>query len=231
MSSIYLVRHAQASFGADDYDQLSEKGHEQARILGAVLRERIPQRALVFTGSQRRHKETAAGCLEAMGEASSPMHELRGFDEFDHNELLARLDPRYADRAQLVADIMAGDDPRKTFHQIFTRAVARWTSRAHDAEYTEPWPEFRRRVRAALDEVTTSLQPHQNALIFTSGGPISAICEELLHLPDSEAFRISWLLVNCSVTKLLLRRSGLSLSTLNEHAHFEGKQSEYLTYR
>ena len=34
MSELYLVRHAQASFGADNYDQLSDHGHQQSRWLG-----------------------------------------------------------------------------------------------------------------------------------------------------------------------------------------------------
>src|SRR5690606_40460973 len=34
MPLILLVRHAQASFGTDDYDRLSELGRQQARWLG-----------------------------------------------------------------------------------------------------------------------------------------------------------------------------------------------------
>ncbi|WP_164030788.1 histidine phosphatase family protein, partial [Serratia marcescens] len=38
MGSIYLIRHGQASFGADDYDVLSPTGIRQAEILGDHLR-------------------------------------------------------------------------------------------------------------------------------------------------------------------------------------------------
>ena len=37
MGSMYLVRHAQASFGTDDYDRLTETGFTQARLLGAYF--------------------------------------------------------------------------------------------------------------------------------------------------------------------------------------------------
>ncbi len=40
MGTLYLVRHGQASFGADDYDQLSARGMEQAERLGQYWRER-----------------------------------------------------------------------------------------------------------------------------------------------------------------------------------------------
>ena len=39
MAELYLVRHAQASFGTDDYDRLSQLGHRQSRWLGEYLAE------------------------------------------------------------------------------------------------------------------------------------------------------------------------------------------------
>jgi len=40
MGTLYLVRHGQASFGAADYDNLSELGHKQSARLGEYWRER-----------------------------------------------------------------------------------------------------------------------------------------------------------------------------------------------
>ena len=34
MTTIYFIRHGQASFGAESYDQLSPNGELQAKILG-----------------------------------------------------------------------------------------------------------------------------------------------------------------------------------------------------
>ena len=34
MSVLLLVRHGQASWGSADYDVLSDRGHEQSRLLG-----------------------------------------------------------------------------------------------------------------------------------------------------------------------------------------------------
>lgn len=34
MTTIYLIRHGQASFGAKSYDQLSPNGELQAKLLG-----------------------------------------------------------------------------------------------------------------------------------------------------------------------------------------------------
>jgi len=37
MGELYLIRHAQASFGAEDYDKLSVLGCEQSVALGNAL--------------------------------------------------------------------------------------------------------------------------------------------------------------------------------------------------
>ena len=37
MSRLFLIRHAQASFLSENYDQLSDHGIDQAKILGESL--------------------------------------------------------------------------------------------------------------------------------------------------------------------------------------------------
>src|SRR4029450_1607156 len=63
MAVAYLVRHGQASFGAADYDVLSEAGRAQSAVLGAELARRgvVPDR--VVTGSSARARETPAVAL------------------------------------------------------------------------------------------------------------------------------------------------------------------------
>jgi broad specificity phosphatase PhoE len=64
MGMIYVVRHAQAAFGADDYDRLTRTGFEQARLLGAYFGLRQIRFDAVYTGSLRRHAETAQGIFD-----------------------------------------------------------------------------------------------------------------------------------------------------------------------
>lgn len=232
MIALHLVRHGQASFAAADYDQLSPLGVAQARRLGEALRARGTRVDAVFTGTLRRHRQTAEACLAAAGLAAPPPRALSGLDEVDHAELLVRLDPRYAERAAIAADVAArGGPPDRAFQALFADAFARWIGGGHDGEYTVSWPAFRRRAEAALEELLRSLAPSATALAFTSGGPITAICLALLGLPDREAPRIAWTLVNTGVTKVLHGRSGTRLSTLNEHAHLEGGGERLITYR
>lgn len=230
MGAIYLIRHGQASFGKSEYDALSQVGIEQSRILGDALRERAPKVDAVFCATQRRHRETAEACLRAYGYAAAPQ-EIADMNEYDHDEIIERYEPRYADRQAMFAELSQSGDLRRAFQEMFTRAVARWVSGQHDAEYRESWPTFRARCMRALDHMVSALGASKTALVFTSGGPISALAQTLLRIPDAYAFQINWTLVNCGVTKLIYSERGKYLLTLNEHAHFEGERRSLTTYR
>ena len=66
MGTLYLVRHGQASFGADDYDVLSARGREQAVRLGEYWRARGMAFDAVITGTLRRHTQTLEGIAEGL---------------------------------------------------------------------------------------------------------------------------------------------------------------------
>ncbi|RKH62885.1 histidine phosphatase family protein [Corallococcus llansteffanensis] len=230
MGVIYLVRHGQASFGAADYDKLSELGVEQARVLGESLRSRLPRVDVVVTGTMLRHRETAAACLQALGVEVEPRR-MAGFDEFDHEEVVVRHMPRYADAGVLREELATTRDPRRAFQELFTQAVARWVQGGHDGEYKESWAGFKARCLEAMNALVATLGPSKTALVFTSGGPITAVSQELLGIPDEHAFRTNWTLANCGMTKVLYSERGRYLSTLNEHGHFEGEHRALITYR
>ena len=63
MGSIYLIRHGQASFGADDYDVLSPTGIRQAEILGDHLLNLGVRFDRVLSGGLRRQQHTARAYL------------------------------------------------------------------------------------------------------------------------------------------------------------------------
>lgn len=230
MGAIYLVRHGQASFGKADYDKLSETGVEQALVLGKALRARVTQLDGAFAGAMHRHRQTAEHCLSTFGQPA----ELRinaGFNEFDHEEVVQRFKPAYANRLFMMADLARTLNPRRAFQQVFEQAVARWLGGEFDHEYAESWPAFQSRCVQALNDTVHELGPSKTALVFTSGGTITAICQHLLKIPDEHAFRLNHTLANAGVTKVIYGERGVYLSTVNEHAHFEGAHRELITYR
>jgi broad specificity phosphatase PhoE len=230
VGAIYLIRHGQASFGSNDYDQLSPVGHEQGRVLGASLKARGVVPDLVISGSMKRHQETAINCLETLG-CQLPMALHQGVNEFNHENVIEVAEPRYVDKLVMMGDMAASGDPRRMFQRFFQGAVTRWVEGAHAHEYAESWADFRARCVAALDDIVKQSPPKGTTLVFTSGGTISVICAHLLGLSDAQAFTINWTLANAGVTKLLAGRDGLHLISVNEHAHLEGGDKALLTYR
>ncbi len=230
MGVIYLIRHGQASFGKRNYDALSPTGIKQAKILGASLSSRLSRIDQVITGSMRRHQQTAEYCLEAM-QNQTTIQEDAGWDEYDHEDIIQRYKPLYKNHAIMLADLARTLKPRQAFQDMFTRAIDRWMSGAYDDEYIESWNVFEQRRVATLEKLRNSLGPSRTVLVFTSGGPISAICQSLMHIPSSNIFQLNWTLANCGVTKLIYSERGIYLSSLNEHSAFEGRHQKLITYR
>ena len=239
MGQIYLVRHGQASFGAADYDQLSAHGVEQSRLLGqwfAACKLGVGQ---VVTGRLKRHRQTAEACLAALPGApgSGAWRTEAGFDEYDHVEVLAKHAPQLTDPIA-AKDALAGEaDAKKSFQKIFALAMARWMGGHHDADYRESWPAFRARCVGAVKGIVGTagdLPSAQAVVVFTSGGPIAAICQELLGIPNERAAMVNFSLANSSVTRLLFsgKDGRVSLSYLNNFAHLEQTgQAQAVTYR
>ena len=61
MATIYLIRHGQASFGKENYDQLSPRGWEQGRVLGRWLAGKVTHNA-VLGGNMEHHRNRGGDC-------------------------------------------------------------------------------------------------------------------------------------------------------------------------
>ena len=234
MAQIYLVRHGQASFGSQNYDQLSDLGSEQARHLGRWWSERDLSVSRVVTGQLQRHLQTARACLAQMqGIAEDQLntegwHSDAGFNEYNHHEVLARHVPAFDDPAEVKRFLMTTPNGRQAFQEIFSEAVARWMSGDFDQEYTETWQVFRQRCIAAFERQIRHPDPAKNIVIFTSGGTISALCQHVLGFPDARFAELNWSLVNGAVTRFHLQSAQsakqpakLALAYLNNFSHLE----------
>lgn len=233
MSVVLLVRHGQASFGEANYDKLSGIGAEQARLLGLRLRSQAKNIRTVVSGGMERQRDTARLVLDSAGLPDVAVRLDPRWDEYDTDDVLK---PAQGDVAAHSAAHSAGtsagtdhnQDPRQAFQARLDEALARWTGGTDDGLYRETWPAFYGRVSAGLRDVG---QLDGLAVVFTSGGAISAACSYLLGAPAPVWARLQRTMVNSGVTKAVFGRSGASLVTVNDHGHLEGVGSELLTYR
>lgn len=234
MGQIYLVRHGQASFGKENYDQLSDLGLEQARLLGKWFADCGVAFNQVVTGDMERHRQTAEACLSQLPDlypASSWVTDA-GFNEYDHREVLQRHRPDFVDPIAVKQFFLETDNAKEVYQRLFEESMSRWMDSRYAAEYSEPWPVFRDRVLAALQRLLDGAGASQRIVVFTSGGTIATLCQRLLGLSDKRMAKLNWTLVNAAVTRLLYRPGHVTLSTLNSYAHLEllGEKKS-ITYR
>ena len=93
MGTLYLVRHGQASFGADDYDCLSALGERQSLRLGEHFRLRGLRFEAAITGTLKRQQQTLAGISEGLG-SSIATQLWPGLNEYDSHALIAAIHPQ-----------------------------------------------------------------------------------------------------------------------------------------
>lgn len=226
MPTLYLVRHAQASFGRSDYDRLSPQGEQQATVLGKALADRGIRPELVVTGGMRRHVHTAELALKAAGLPAETEVD-RGFDEFDHEQVITVHKPAYRVRPVMLADLARTGRPQQAFQQLFAAATERWT-RGGDG-YTESFGAFSQRCEDATRRTVDRLGKGETGLVITSGGPIAAMVSRLWSGGDELWLRLNPVTVNTAITKLVSGRGGLTVVSYNEHGHLDG--TDLFSYR
>ncbi|MEU0491441.1 histidine phosphatase family protein [Nocardiopsis sp. NPDC006139] len=211
MPSIYLIRHGKASPEAEDYDELSPTGYEQARLLGAELERRGLRPGPVFSGSLRRQRQTAAAALAEAGIDAEPTVDER-WNEYDHLGLLAR---------HPVAE--------GTLQERLDAGLSAWMAAGGDGPGS--WEAFRGGVRAALEDTVAGLGRGETALVFTSAGVVAAVCAALLRAPAHGFLELNRIVVNGSLTKVVHGRGGTRLLSFNDHAHLEQAGAALTTFR
>ncbi len=235
MALVLVVRHGQASFGAEDYDVLSETGWAQGRLLGAALAAEGLRPSVVVRGSMRRHRETTEALLESLVAAggSAPAEEVvvdARWDEFDHLGVVAA-------HPDLPQGGTASLD-RREFQRVFLESTRRWALGEEPAVgsvgYPETFADFVSRSTEALADAC-SRATDGPVVVVTSGGPVGVVAASLVGPEDSEPAvtarlweRFNTVCVNSGLSRVLVGSTGTRLLSFNEHGHLD---AAHLTYR
>ncbi|TVP57799.1 MAG: histidine phosphatase family protein [Halomonadaceae bacterium] len=231
MATLHLIRHGQASFGAANYDQLSETGYRQGRVLGRWQAATQTPDA-VYCGTLQRHRQTLASMAEGAGADWDRIHGIEaGLNEFDHLAVINAWNPAWSDRSVMAKELAASGAPGKTFQKAFVAAVERWVSGNHASDYAETWDDFQVRVWQAVENIMAASAGAKHVYAVTSGGPISVIVQRLLQLDDRKALGLNAVLANASVSRMLFSGSQQSLAVFNSFGHFEAEDPALVTYR
>jgi broad specificity phosphatase PhoE len=235
MSEIFFIRHAQASFGSDDYDKISEIGIRQAEILGRYFDKLGLRFDAVYSGAMDRHVATAKRVTgrHVGGDGEQQLKLAREFNEYDSSSVVKSQIPDMARDDPLLAEALPKIySDKRIFQSVFEKAVLRWISGRHVLSGVETWKAFTRRVRSGVRKVMDQNGAKKRIAVFTSGGPLSAVTQMALGLSDEETIRLSWQIRNASVSTFKYNAERITLSSFNSAAHLELESDPSLmTYR
>lgn len=223
MPDLLLVRHAQASFGTDDYDRLSALGHRQARWLGEYFAERGWAFDRVLTGRLRRHRETLEGIVAGGASTAEPLVHA-GLDEYESERLLERWFALGADTPPA-----AGGDHRAHF-RVLRRALDAWIAGEVDFSPHRPFAAFLDGVRQALREARAD-PAARRVLVVSSGGPISTMLCEVLRADPRSIVDLNLQLRNTGMSELAYGGRAVRVVGVNAVPHLDRPdRREHLTH-
>jgi broad specificity phosphatase PhoE len=236
MSTIYMFRHGQASFGQDNYDQLSPTGYRQARLVAEHLRDLGITFDAVYTGELARQKQTFQSMADvfAASDARLPTPvETADLNEYNSTGVWQHYYPAIIrDHPELeLDDTSLGQNP-KQFQHVFARIVQRWINDPHATPGIESWRTFRSRIAEGLNTIMRQEGSGKNVMVFTSAGPVATAVQMATGMPDERCIGISWQVLNASTTRFRYNEKEITLVGFNDVAALERQGDPgLLTYR
>jgi len=222
MGQLYLVRHGQASFGADDYDQLSDLGRRQAVQLGRYWAGRGWRPDAVLMGSLRRHAQTWEGIAEGAGLDLQPLV-WPGLNEYDSHAVIRTVHPHPLARP---------DTPELYRHhfRLLRDGLAQWMAGTVSPAGMPTYEDFVRGITGALDHVRAHHQG-QKVLIVSSGGPISTAVGHVLGMSPEATIELNMRIRNSAVSEFQFNPKRHTLLTYNTLPHLDDLAlAEWITY-
>jgi broad specificity phosphatase PhoE len=230
------VRHGQASFGKEDYDQLSPLGAKQARILAQHLLDIGFHPDAVYSGTMARQTATAQemlSCYRAAHRDVPGLEMMSAFDEYDAAAIIEALFPAMVKEDPLLSDDLPKMYVSKdSFRRVFEAAMLRWVTGAFDMPEFESWEALKARVVESLQLIMKRHGKGKTLTVFTSGGAIAASLAHVLGISGERAMRLNWQLLNSSVSRFMYNEERITLAGFNSIAHLElTGDSTLITYR
>lgn len=221
-----MVRHAQASLGAENYDQLSELGYQQARWLGDYLADAQLQFDHVFCGNMARHRQTLEGIRQALGSACPDEQIMPGLDEFDFKALVSAYRHCSADtqEPQSIAD----------YYRLLKQALQAWSQdqlghQADGSPLPETWQQFQQRVSQSYQHIQTLCSG--KVLVVSSGGANAMWLSQVLQAPQQTMIELNLQSINTGLSHFFFNRQAMRLSQFNSIPHLDtAERRKHITY-
>lgn len=222
MGTLYLVRHGQASFGAEDYDQLSDLGHKQSVRLGEYFAHKGIRFDGLIAGTLKRHKQTLAGILEGMNHEGGHLS-WEGLNEYDSEAVIATVYPHKLEKP-------TSPEMYRAHFRLLRDGLAQWMSGVVTPRGMPSYVDFVSGVSSALDHVRAN-HFGKNVLMVTSGGPISTAVGHVLGTSAEATIELNLRIRNTSITEFAFTPKRHMLVAYNAIPHLEDpSHASWITY-
>jgi len=221
LSILHLIRHGQASFGADDYDNLSPKGIEQSIALGKALSEKESKFDHVIVGPHRRHIQTFEGIKQGYKFAELPDPVID--DRFAENQLMEiaqHFIPQILNTNKSTNEIfheVPEEDRHDKFLKLFQVVAKKWMN--EELDLSEPdfegFSVFRARIANTLKSIQEQTTDKSDIMVVTSGGAISGFYAEATECSQEEIMKLNFGLKNVSISEFLVTTERFTLKAFN----------------
>ena len=214
MGTLYLVRHGQASFGADNYDQLSTLGQQQCLQLGRYLGAKGQRFAAVLTGTLQRQVQSYDALADGLGQRQ-PTLQLPGLNEYDSHAVIAAIHPQPLPRP---------DSPEayRQHFRILRDGLAAWMAGRTQPQGMPSYADFVAGIHDALARVRAVADG--DVLVVSSGGPISTVVAQVLGAPAETSIELNLRIRNSAVSTFAFNPKRLSLVTFNTLPHLDSAE-------
>ena len=235
MATIYLVRHGQASFGAENYDQLSPLGQRQATATGEYMARAGIRFDAVYSGDLSRQRETCELVAVKQGRELDHYIDPR-FNEINNDEQLQYLAPKVMEHNEKIKTLIEGGlGGSKDYQKVIEAVFNCWVSEQCNEPRIQSWQDYSSSAAGALRDVMRGEGSGKTIGIFTSGGTIATLVAQVLGLSGEQTYKFYEPIFNCSVTQLFYSGDNISLSYFNDRSFLQllGKEGgeNLLSYR
>lgn len=227
MSRLVLIRHAQASFGAANYDQLSEMGYQQAKILGDHFAESELMPNTIYVGPLQRHHQTLEMVQKAYLERGMSLPEpilLQELDEHRGTEFSKLIMPHLL-KTDLQLQKIAAEGGKRKAMKMFLYVMENWAKGTLDTSpfpHIQSWKDFRATVNRGMQKMLEDNRDKKNQIVlaFTSGGTISAAVGFALEMRnEARVIELNGIVQNTSLTEFLFTKDRMTFKSFNEVSH------------
>jgi len=229
VSKLYLIRHAQASFLADNYDNLSDHGHTQSRELGDYFVKKAIRFDQVYVGPLNRHHQTYTKVKEAYLEkelyfpTAIEVEELREYEGMDSMETVRKqLILKYPKFHEWFEQMDKNPNHKTKMKMVvaFLRMWATDTLGFQLPENMQSFAEFRQTSEIGLQKVMAGNEKSKTIAAFSSGGCIAAMIAKIAGVQDpGKAMGFNLVMLNTAISEVLFSGDLLSLQTFNSLPH------------